>query len=44
MLYIQQEDTQDANISIEEGLKFIISGGILAPNNNQLENSNVTED
>ena len=41
MLYIRQEDTQDANISIEEGLKIIISGGILAPNNNQLNTSDV---
>ena len=36
MLYIQQEDTQDANISIEEGLKIIISGGMLAPKSNPL--------
>ena len=43
MLYIPQEDTQDTNISIEEGLKIIISGGILAPSNNQLETSYVTE-
>ncbi len=43
MLYIRQEDTQDANISIEEGLKIIISGGILAPSNNQLETSDVIE-
>ena len=43
MLYIQKEDTQDANISIEEGLKIIISGGILAPSNNQLEISDVAE-
>ena len=43
MLYIRQEDTQDANISIEEGLKIIISGGILAPSNNQLETSDVAE-
>ncbi len=31
MLYIQKEDTQDANISIEEGLKIIISGGNTCP-------------
>ena len=43
MLYILKEDTQDANISIEEGLKIIISGGILAPSNNQLEISDVAE-
>ena len=43
MLYIQHEDAQDANISIEEGLKIIISGGILAPGNNKLVASDVTE-
>ena len=37
MLYIPQKDTQEAEISIEEGLKIIISGGMLAPNKNQLE-------
>ena len=43
MLYVRQEDTQDAKVSIEEGLKIIISGGILAPNNNQLKISDVAE-
>ena len=43
MLYVRQEDTQDANISIEEGLKIIISGGILAPNINPLEMSYVAK-
>ena len=37
MLYIPQKDTQKTDISIEEGLKIIISGGMLAPNKNQLE-------
>ena len=37
MLYIPQKDTQETDMSIEEGLKIIISGGILAPNKNQLE-------
>ena len=37
MLYIPQKDTQETNMSIEEGLKVIISGGMLAPNKNQLE-------
>lgn len=37
MLYIPQKDTQKTDLSIEEGLKIIISGGILAPNKNQLE-------
>ena len=37
MLYIPQKDTQKTDLSIEEGLKIIISGGMLAPNKNQLE-------
>ena len=37
MLYIPQQDTQETNMSIEAGLKIIISGGMLAPNKNQLE-------
>ena len=37
MLYIPQKDTQETDINIEEGLKIIISGGMLAPNKNQLE-------
>ncbi len=37
MLYVPQKDTQETDISIEEGLKIIISGGMLAPNKNQLE-------
>ncbi len=37
MLYIPQKDTQETDLNIEEGLKIIISGGMLAPNKNQLE-------
>ena len=40
MLYVPQKDTQETDISIEEGLKIIISGGMLAPNKNQLELNN----
>lgn len=41
MLYIPQKDTQESNMSIEDGLKIIISGGMLAPNKNQLELNDV---
>ena len=34
MLIIPQEDAIDANLSVEEGLKAIISGGMLAPEKN----------
>ena len=34
MLIIPQEDAIDANLSVEEGLKAIISGGMLAPEEN----------
>ena len=37
MLSIPQKDTQKTDLSIEEGLKIIVSGGMLAPNKNQLE-------
>ena len=37
MLYVPQQDAQETDISIEEGLKIIVSGGMLAPNKNQLE-------
>ena len=36
MLYIPQKDTQESELSIEEGLKIIVSGGMLAPNTNKL--------
>ena len=40
MLYVLKNDTQETNISIEEGLKIIISGGMLAPNKNNLNITN----
>ena len=35
-LYIPQKDTQETNMTIEEGMKIIISGGMLAPKTNIL--------
>ena len=43
MLYIPQNDTLETEISVEEGLKIIISGGMLAPGTNQLVSSHVSE-
>ena len=43
MLYIPQLDTLETEMSVEEGLKIIISGGMLAPCTNQLVTSDVTE-
>ena len=43
MLYVPQKDAHDTNMSIEEGLKIIISGGMLAPNKNILELNDVSE-
>nr|MBC8257069.1 DUF502 domain-containing protein [Candidatus Neomarinimicrobiota bacterium] len=37
MLYVPQKDAYETNMTIEEGLKIIISGGMLAPNKNKLE-------
>ena len=39
LLYIPQKDTRQANISIEEGMKIIISGGMLAPQKNILDST-----
>jgi len=36
MLIVPKEDTFDANLTVEEGLKAIISGGMLAPSKNQI--------
>ena len=42
MLYVPQRDTLETEISVEEGLKIIISGGMLAPGTNQLVSSDVS--
>ena len=31
LLFVKVEDTKESNISVEEGLKIIISGGMLGP-------------
>ena len=36
MLYIKKENCKKTNLSIDEGLKIIISGGILAPDKNDI--------
>ena len=36
MLYIKKENTKETNMSIDEGLKIIISGGMLAPETNDI--------
>ena len=43
MLYIPQNDTLETEMSVEEGLKIIISGGMLAPGTNQLVSRDVSE-
>ena len=43
MLYIPQNDTLETEMSVEEGLKIIISGGMLAPGTNQLVSSDVSK-
>ena len=43
MLYVPQRDTLETEISVEEGLKIIISGGMLAPGTNQLVSRDVSE-
>jgi len=39
LLYIPQKDVIETNMSIEEGMKIIISGGLLAPNSNIIDPS-----
>ena len=36
MLYIKKENTKETDMNIDEGLKIIISGGMLAPETNAL--------
>ena len=36
MLYVKKENTKETNMKIDEGLKIIISGGMLAPKTNAL--------
>lgn len=43
MLYVPQIDAHETNMTIEEGLKIVISGGMLAPNKNKLELHDVTK-
>jgi len=37
LLYLPQKDTRQTDMSIEEGMKIIISGGMLAPKTNILD-------
>lgn len=36
MLFVKESDIKPSGMSIEEGLKTLISGGMIAPDNNQL--------
>ena len=36
MLIVPINETQDSNLTIEEALRIIISGGILAPDKNEI--------
>ncbi len=38
MVLIPQSDAIDSKLSVEEGLKMIISGGMLAPKENEITN------
>ncbi|MBC8214770.1 MAG: DUF502 domain-containing protein [Candidatus Marinimicrobia bacterium] len=40
MLIVPKKDAQETNMSVEEGLKVIISGGLLAPDVNDIEGTN----
>ena len=41
LLYIPKKDTRQTEMSIEEGMKIIISGGMLAPETNILDHQNI---
>ena len=34
--YVKKKDTKETDMSIDEGLKIIISGGMLAPGKNEI--------
>ena len=36
MLYLKKNDIRETNMSVDEGLKIIISGGMLAPKTNEI--------
>jgi len=36
MLFVKEKDVRPSGLSVEEGLKTLISGGMVAPDNNQL--------
>jgi len=36
MLFVKEKDVRPSGLSVEEGLKTLISGGMVAPENNQL--------
>ena len=36
MLYLKKENVKDTNLSVDEGLKIVISGGMLAPETNDI--------
>ena len=40
MLIVPKVDTQETKMSVEEGLKIIISGGLLAPELNEIHGDN----
>ena len=42
LLYIPQKHAVETNISVEEGLKIIVSGGLLAPEKNHIPAQNDT--
>ena len=37
MLYILKSDTVETDFSVEEGLKIIISGGVIGPKTNSIK-------
>ncbi|MEE9167952.1 MAG: DUF502 domain-containing protein, partial [Candidatus Neomarinimicrobiota bacterium] len=39
MLIVPKEDAVDSNLTVEQGLKAVISGGMLAPERNQLRSA-----
>lgn len=40
LLYVPRRDVIFADMSVEDGLKLVVSGGIVAPNNNHAKNAN----
>jgi uncharacterized membrane protein len=43
LIYLPEQDIEETDLSIEEGMKLIVSGGILIPERMELNTDNQTD-